>query len=258
MEKGRTSAFDLTGRVALVTGGGSGIGKGCAKILAEAGANVMVVGRRLAKLEEVKAEIEVSGGVCVCLSADLTDEANCKVMVDTCVARFGRLDVLINSAGGRGAHGELEEELTADNLRHTMSMDFDSTFFSIKYAYPECAKHDVGSIINIASLAALRASGPVVYSAAKGAIKSMSKNLAKRLGPIGVRVNTIYPGFIITEMTAGVRENPAMTARFTAESPLGLLGEVDDIAYCALYLASDASRFVTGQDFVIDGGATCG
>lgn len=254
----RSNPFDLTGRVALITGGGTGIGKGCAKILAQYGAKVMVVGRRMEKLEEVKAEIAAEGGVCACCSADLSSEAGCHKMVAACVVEFGRLDILINSAGGRGAHGELETEFSAENLQHTMSTDFDSTFFSIKYAYPECAKHGAGSIINIASLAALRASGPIVYSAAKGAIKSMSKTLAKRLGPQQIRVNTIYPGFILTEMTEGVRNDPAMTARFTADSPLGLLGEVDDIAYCALYLAGDAARFVTGQDFVIDGGAMCG
>lgn len=254
---GIQSAFDLTGRAALVTGGGSGIGKGCAKILAEAGAQVIIVGRRMGKLEEVKAEIEAAGGVCTCFSADLTDESNCRAMVDACVERYGRLDILVNSAGGRGAHGALEEEFSTENYRETMAVDLDSTFMAIKYAWPECAKNGAGSIINIASLAALRASGPIVYSAAKGAVKSMSRTLAKRLGGEGVRVNTIYPGFILTEMTAGVREHPELEARFREESPLGLLGTVEDIGHCALYLASDAARFVTGQDFVIDGGATC-
>lgn len=88
-------------------------------------------------------------------------------------------------------------------------------------------------------------------------MRSFSRTLAKRLGDQKVRVNTIYPGFIITEMTAGVKDRPDMRERFEKESPLGLLGEVEDIGYCALYLASDAARFVTGQDFVIDGGATC-
>lgn len=254
----KRDGFDLTGRVALITGGGSGIGKGCAKTLARHGASVMVVGRRLEKLEAVKAEIEEEGGVAACFAADLTLEESCRAMVEACVRTFGRLDILINSAGGRGAHGSLEEELSTVNYRNTMAVDLDSTFFAVKYAYPECAKHGTGSIINIASLAALRASGPIVYTAAKGAIQSMSRTLAKRLGPEGVRVNTIYPGFIVTEMTEGVRDNPEALAHFQGESPLGLIGEVEDIGYCALYLASDAARFVTGQDFVVDGGAMCG
>ena len=250
-------AFDLSGRVALITGGGSGIGKGCAKILADAGAGDVVVGRRMNRLEEVKAEIEAAGGKCACFSADLTNEENCRAMVDFCVSVYGRLDILINSAGGRGAHGSLEEEFSTANYEETMKADFTSTFMAVKYAYPECAKNGVGSIINIAALAALQARGPIVYSAAKGAVRSFSRTLAKRLGEKKVRVNTIYPGFIITEMTAGVKDRPDMRERFEKESPLGLLGETEDIGYCALYLASDAARFVTGQDFVIDGGATC-
>jgi len=247
--------FDLTGRVALITGGGSGIGRGCAEILSAAGARVMVVGRRLNKLEEVQKSIQDQGGVCACFSADLTDEKNCEAMVDACVQKFGRLDILVNSAGTRGAHGDLNVEFSTANLRDTMAADFDGTFHAIKYAYSECAKNGVGSIINIASLAALRASGPIVYSAAKGAIRSMSRTLAKRLGNQKIRVNTIYPGFILTEMTAGVKDNPTVLKKYEDESPLHMVGEIEDIGWCALYLASDAARFVTGQDFVIDGGA---
>ena len=248
--------FDLTGRVALITGGGSGIGRGCAEIFAAAGAKVMVVGRRLNKLEEVQRAIQDEGGVCACFSADLTSEDSCKAMVEACIREFGRLDILVNSAGTRGAHGNLETEFSEANLRDTMAADFDGTFNAIKYAYPECAKNGVGSIINIASLAALRASGPIVYSAAKGAVRSMSRTLAKRLGDQKVRVNTIYPGFILTEMTAGVKGRPEVLKKYEDESPLHMVGEAEDIGWCALYLASDAARFVTGQDFVVDGGAT--
>jgi len=250
-----TDIFDLTGRVALITGGGSGIGRGCAEIMAAVGAKVMVVGRRMNKLEEVQKAIQDKNGVCACFSADLTSEESCKAMVDACIQRFGRLDILVNSAGTRGAHGDLADEFSTANLRDTMAADFDSTFHAIKYAYPECAKNSVGSIINIASLAALRASGPIVYSAAKGAVKSMSRTLAKRLGDQKVRVNTIYPGFILTEMTAGVKDHPEVLKKYEDESPLHMVGEVEDIGWCALYLASDAARFVTGQDFVVDGGA---
>ena len=229
--------FDLTGRVALVTGGGSGIGKGCAKILADHGAKVLIIGRREAKLLEVKEEIEAAGGTCGIFAADLSIEENCAAAVQACVEQFGALDILINSAGGRGAHGSLEEEFSTDNYRHTMSVDLDSTIWCIKYAYPECAKGGHGSIINIASLAALRASGPIMYTAAKGAIRSLSKTLAKRLGPQQIRVNTIYPGFIVTEMTQQVKEDPAMTARFTAESPLHV-----ELLHAASNAAENASE----------------
>ena len=103
----------------------------------------------------------------------------------------------------------------------------------------------------------LSARGPIVYTAAKGAVRSVSKILAKRFGPLGIRVNTIYPGFIVTEMTEKIHEMPEQEKRMREESPLGLLGEVEDIGYCALYLATEAAKFVTGQDFVIAGGSTC-
>lgn len=249
--------FDLTGRVALITGGGSGIGKGCALALAGAGAKVFVVGRREGKLIAASEEIAAQGGVCGYVSADLSNEEGCRRAVEECIRQMGRLDILVNSAGSRGAHGSLDEELTAENLRETMSADFDSTFMMISRSYKEMAKGGVGSIINIASLAALQARGPVVYSAAKGAVKSMSRTLAVRLGPSGVRINTIYPGFIVTEMTERIHTMPEKEEEMKQDSPLHLLGEVSDIGLCALYLASDAARFVTGQDFVIDGGATC-
>lgn len=250
-------AFDLTDRTVLITGGGTGIGKGCACLLAEAGANIVIVGRRMEKLKEVREEISARGGNCACFSADLTNEESCKEAMEFAKNTFGRLDILINSAGGRGAHGSIESELSTENIVHTMETDFNSTLYCIKYAYPYCKEHGVGSIINIASLAALRASGPIVYSAAKGAIKSMSKTLAQRFGGMGVRVNTIYPGFIVTEMTEKIFEYPEKEQKMREDSPLGMLGTIDDIAYCALYLAADASKFVTGQDFVIDGGAMC-
>ena len=249
--------FDLTGRVALITGGGTGIGKGCALLLAEAGAKVVIVGRRMEKLQEVKAVIETNCGHCECVSADLTVEENCKTAVDAAVRAFGRLDILINSAGGRGVFGTLEEEFASENICHTMDMDFSSTLYCIKYAYPHLQQNKVGSIINISSLAALRASGPIVYSAAKGAIKSVSKTLGQRFGELGVRVNSIYPGFIVTEMTEKIYEHPELVKKYEEDAALGILGNVDDVAFCALYLSSDAARFVTGQDFVIDGGAMC-
>lgn len=249
--------FDLSGRTAIVTGGGSGIGRACALALAEAGASVLVVGRQVQKLDAVCSEIWSAGGSCQGFAADLTEEENCQAMVEACQDCFGRLDILVNSAGSRGANGDLYVELAVENLRATFAADFDSTFFATKYAWPAMAAGGGGSIINIASLAALQARGPVVYAAAKGAVRSFSRAMAKRLGPKNVRVNTIYPGFVVTEMTRGVLDNPAMKTHFEADSPLGRIGEADDIAVCALYLAGNAAKFVTGQDFVIDGGATC-
>lgn len=248
--------FDLSGRVAVITGGGSGIGRGCALMLADAGASVFIVGRREEKLRAVCGEIQEQSGTSAFISADLSGEEGCRAAVDACLKTFGRLDILINSAGSRGENGDLDKELSEENYRRIMAADLDSSVFMVKHAWKHCAEHGAGSIINISSLAALEARGPVVYSAAKGAVRSFSRSMAKRLGKSRVRVNTIYPGLIITEMTEGILERPELEKHYREESPLGMLGKVEDIAYCALYLASDASAFVTGQDFVIDGGAT--
>lgn len=249
-------AFNLDGHVAVVTGGGTGIGRGCALMLAQAGAKVMVAGRREEPLQAMCEEIHRLGKEAAYICGDLSEEDNCKKVADACISRFGKLDILINSAGTRGANGNLAQELSTENYKHTLAVDLDATIYMVKYAYPHCVQAGGGSIINIASLAALQARGPVVYSAAKGAIKSFSRTLAKRLGPDGVRVNTIYPGLIITEMTEGILKSPELEMHYRKESPLGLLGQVEDIAYCVLYLVSESGRFVTGQDFIIDGGAT--
>jgi NAD(P)-dependent dehydrogenase (short-subunit alcohol dehydrogenase family) len=248
--------FSLKGRIAVITGGSSGIGEGCAYLFAKAGAHVFISARREDRLKSVCEKIEKEGGRCGYFAADLTLEDNCKSMVQACVERFGGMDVLVNSAGGLGANGDLNEEFSTDNYRKTLSLDLDATFWPIKHSYKLLSENSRGSIINIASLAALAGRGPIVYSAAKGAVRSMSYSMAKKLGKYGIRVNTIYPGLIITEMTEGILSDPALEKHFRDESPLDALGDVEDIAYCALYLASDAAKFVTGQDFVIDGGAT--
>ena len=250
-------AFRVDGKIALITGGGAGIGKSCAKLFSSAGAKIFIADIVEERALQVKAEIEAAGGACAYAVADLSLEENCQKTVEACVQAFGRLDVLINSAGTQGAHGDLEKEMDTANFEKVMKVDFNSVFMMSKYAWPHIAAQSGGSIINIASLAALKCNGPLVYTAAKGAIRSYSHTLAKRLGEKGVRVNVIYPGFVLTEMTRGVLERPELKKHFEEESPLHILGEAEDIAYCALYLASDAARFVTGQDFVIDGGALC-
>lgn len=249
--------FRTDGKVALITGGGAGIGKSCAQLLSKAGAQIFIVDIVEERALQVKQEIEAAGGSCAYAVADLSVEENCRQAVDACMAAFGKLDVLINSAGTQGIHGDLQKEMDTANFDKVMRVDFNSVFMMTKYAWPYMAQQHSGSIINIASLAALKSNGPLVYTAAKGAIRSYSHTLAKRLGPEGVRVNVIYPGFVLTEMTRGVLQRPELKAHFEAESPLGILGEAEDIAYCALYLSSEAARFVTGQDFVIDGGALC-
>ena len=247
--------FRLDKRTALITGAGTGIGKACAITLAEAGANVFIVGRREQPLQLVQKEIRAIGGVCEYITADVGKETDCKTMAERCAELFGGLDILVNNAGVRGENGDLNKEFSEENLENTMRVDFEGVFHAVKYALPYLEQGGCGSIINISSLAALRGSGPIVYSAAKGAVKSMSKSLARKLGGKNIRVNCVYPGLIITEMNKKILDHPEMEKHFRDESPMKLLGEPEDISACVLYLASDAARFVTGQDFVIDGGA---
>lgn len=256
MNEKLTRLTDLSGKVVVITGGGAGIGREAAIILAQAGASLMLMDLSLEKLKKVQATIDESGETCHIYAGDVTNEEDVKNMVNECINHFGRLDGLVTCAGTQGANNDLDKELDTSNIHNIIDVDLLGVISSIKYAYPQIIKSGGGSIVNISSLAAISARGPIIYSAAKGGVKSFSRNIAKRLGPDNIRVNTIYPGFIVTEMTQKIYDHPELVHHMEQESPLGLLGNVDDIAYCILYLLSDASRFVTGQDFVIDGGAT--
>ena len=245
--------FDLSGRVALITGASShGIGNESAKLLASYGAKVFLTARREDKLQEAVAEIEAVGG-------DVSQEEDCKAAVEACVETFGRLDIMVLAAGisGLSLSGGLEAAFDVENWKRVQGINLDGVFYMVKYGWEECGKHGVGSIIPIASLAAWKAAGSVAYTATKGAIRSLTPCLAKLLAPKGVRVNTFYPGFIDTDMTHGATVSDGFAKMKLPAIPLGRFGNVDDCAYGVLYLASDASSFMTGQHLVVDGGELC-
>lgn len=252
--------FDLTGRVALITGASSyGIGSVSAKVLAANGAKVFLTARREDKLAEVAAEIEAAGGEVGYCSCDVSSEEQCKAAVEACVAQFGRLDIMVLSAGisGLPSRGDMNMVFDSDNWRNVQGINLDGVFWMMKYGWEECAKNGVGSIIPVASLAAWTADGSAAYTAAKGAIRSLTHNLGSALAPYKVRVNTIYPGLIDTDMTHGMMAYPQLVEQFKAKIPLGRFGEPEDIAYGILFLASDAASFMTGQHLVMDGGQLC-
>ena len=252
-------AFDLTGRVALVTGASSwGIGAASAKVLAEAGAKVFLTARREEALKERVAEIEEAGGEAAYFACDVADEAQCKAAVEACVAKFGRLDIMVLSAGISGATPRsIDDDFDTDNWRNVLGIDLDGCFWMVKYGHAECAKNGVGSIIPIASLGAYTGTGNAAYTASKGALRSLTTRFGKQLAAENVRYNTVYPGFIDTDMTHPAFGNDDYAPMFLNKVPLGRFGTAEDIAYCVLYLASDASAWVTGQDFLIDGGQLC-
>lgn len=249
--------FDLTGKVALVTGCNSGMGREIANLFSRRGAKVFLASRREARLLEVKAEIEAAGGTAACKVTDVAKEADCKAAVEACIAAFGRLDILVNSAGIGFAFKDLETEFSAEYLDPIMAIDFGGTFYMIKYAYPEMNKVGGGSIVSISSNAAMKCFGVVPYSAAKGAIRAMDRSLAGHFGAMNIRINSIYPGTVTTEMSEKDLESPELVEYIKAYTPMKRVGTVEDIAYAALYLASDASTYVTGQALIVDGGGTC-
>ncbi len=258
-----TDPFDLTGRVALITGASShGIGNQSAQILAEHGAKVFLTARRADKLQEAVDEIEMAGGEAAYQVTDVASEEQCKAAVDACVARFGRLDIMVLSAGisGLSVSGGLQTAFDTENWRKVLGVNLDGVMFMVKYGWQECAKHGKGAIIPVASLAAWKAAGSVAYTATKGAIRSLTPCLAKLLAPEGVRMNTLYPGFIETDMTHPEGSDDIfqkIAPSIIGKIPLGRTGNVDDCAHAVLYLASDASSFMTGQHLVVDGGELC-
>ena len=249
--------FDLTGRVALITGASShGIGNQAARVLAAYGAKVFLTARRADKLREAVASIEADGGTAAYFACDVSREEDCKAAVRACVEHFGRLDIMVLSAGisGMSISGGMKAAFDVDNWKKVQAINLDGVFYMVKYGWEECAKNGVGSIIPIASLAAWKAAGSVAYTATKGAIRSMTPCLGKMLAPHGVRFNTLYPGFIDTDMTHAATEFEPFVKSKLQSIPMRRFGSVDDCAYGVLYLASDASAFMTGQHLVIDGG----
>ena len=257
-------ACDLTGRVALITGASTrGIGSACAKEFAKLGAKVFLTARREEKLAKMAAEIEAAGGEAGYKACDVSDEEQCKAAIEACVEKFGRLDIMVLSAGISGmSMREFEKGFDSDNWRKVSSINLDGVFYMVKHGYKECAKHGVGSIIPIVSLAGYMVNGSIAYTATKGALARLIPYWGKYMGPMGVRVNGIAPGFTDTNMTNPEGVEKTDMAAFVkkmhkdkAEAlPVRREGEPEDMAYAACYLASDASSFMTGQTLIIDGG----
>ncbi|MGI6535703.1 MAG: SDR family NAD(P)-dependent oxidoreductase [Eggerthellaceae bacterium] len=248
--------FDLTGRVALITGASShGIGNSSAKLLAAHGAKVFLTARRQEKLQQAMEEIESAGGVAAYRPTDVSSEEECAAAVKACVDTFGRLDIMVLSAGtsGLSASGGYDAVFDSENWRTVQSINLDGVFFMVKYGARECAKHGCGSIIPVGSLASWHYSGSAAYTATKGALRSLVQYFGHMLAP-DVRVNGIYPGLTDTDMTHPATEHPQFGKMLLSNIPMGRFGTPEDIANGVLYLASDASSFMTGQHLVVDGG----
>jgi NAD(P)-dependent dehydrogenase (short-subunit alcohol dehydrogenase family) len=242
----------LKGKTAIVTGAGSGIGRAVAIEFAKEGARVVVNDRRADGAgDETVGMIQAAGGEAVYVDADVSVESEMERLIGAAVDTYGRVDILVNNAGVDRYRPV--QELTEDDFDFQVGVNQKGTFFGIKHAVPAMIAAGGGSIINTASIAADDGQlGSLVYGGTKGAVISMTRIAAAELGQFNIRVNAVQPGVIMTGMTEGDDELIERSAR---ETPLGgRIGTPDDCAPLYVFLASDESRFITGQKIAVDGG----
>lgn len=245
------SLFDLSGRVALVTGGNGGIGLGMAKGLADAGARVAVTGRNETKGEAARAGL---GPDSVFVPADLVDRASCFAMVDEVTRRLGRIDILVNNAGI--ANRKRPEQLTEQDWQGVLDTNLSCAFFCAQAVYPLMQGQGGGKIINIGSMMSLfGAPFAAAYGASKGGLVQLTKSLASAWAADAIQVNAVLPGWIDTDLTVSARAQvEGLDALVLARTPARRWGRKEDLAGVAVFLASAASDYVTGAAIPVDGG----
>ena len=257
-EETLVSLFDLNGKVAVVTGSSRGIGRAIVERMAEHGARVVVSSRNQAACAEVADAINAKYGAgrALALAANISAKEHLKRLVDETIAAFGQIDVLVCNAASNPHYGPMHT-ITDEQLRKILDNNIVSNHWLITLVAPGMVARKDGSIIIMSSIGGLRGS-PVIgsYCISKAADMQLSRNLAVELGPHNVRVNCIAPGLIRTDFARALWENPEMLKARNAQTPLGRIGEADEIAGAAILLASRAGSFMTGQSIVIDGGVT--
>jgi len=260
MNKEQSEDFGLKDRVAIVTGGGAagdGIGNGraAAILLARAGARVLVVDRELDLARGTVKMITDEGGRAAAHAADVTDEAQCRAMVEAAVSQFGRLDVLDNNVGIASTGTVVEED--PEVWRRLMQVNVDSMFLVCRHAIPAMIKTARGgAIVNVASIAALRPRGMTAYSTSKGAVIALTRAMAVDHGREGIRVNCVAPGPVYTPMVYAGGMTETVRERRRTASALQREGTGWDIGHAVRFLLSDHAKYITGQVLVVDGGVT--
>lgn len=249
--------FSVEGKTAIVTGASSGLGVSFAQALAEAGAKVVLAARRKENLDALAQEITGAGGQALAVTCDVGDSAAVKALVAAANQQFGRVDILVNNAGVSAEAGVVPEKVPDDAFAQTIQVNLMGTFYCAR----EVAQHMLadgkgGSIINVASIMGMagQQNAPAAYQASKGAVINLTRNLACSWADRGVRVNCIAPGWFPSEMTAGWFAVPQFLARFVDQAPMQRVGDPGELTGPLLFLASDASSFVTGQILAVDGG----
>jgi NAD(P)-dependent dehydrogenase (short-subunit alcohol dehydrogenase family) len=249
--------FRLDGRVAVVTGASSGMGVTFAQALAAAGARVVVAARRVEKLREVVAEIERQGGAAHAVACDVSREGDVERLVSETASRFGAADVLVNNAGFTTVVAA--EEQSAEDWRAHLEVNLTGVFLCAQRFGRGMLAAGRGNIVNVASVLGFVASGQIrqaAYAASKGGVVNLTRELAAQWARRGVRVNALAPGWFPTEMTSDMFGDERSLAWMRRRTPLGRGGELDELVGPLLFLASDASSFVTGHILTVDGGWT--
>jgi len=252
------SLFDLGGKTAIVTGSSRGIGRAIAMRLAEHGANVVISARKPGPCEEVVKEIaaKFGEGRAISAPANISSKEDLRRLAETTNQRFGRIDILVCNAASNPYYGALGG-ISDEQFRKILDNNVLANHWLISFVAPQMVERKEGSIVIVSSIGGLRAS-PVIgaYNISKAADFQLARNLAAEFGPHNVRVNCIAPGLVRTDFARALWEDPKYLAGHNRRAPLGRIGEPDDIAGAAVFLASKASAFMTGQALVIDGGVT--
>jgi NAD(P)-dependent dehydrogenase (short-subunit alcohol dehydrogenase family) len=250
--------FDLSGRVAVVTGASSGLGVTFAEALASAGASVAVAARRRERIEEVAARINDDGGRAIAVECDVTDPESTERLMATTVEELGGVDVVVANAGVVAEGAAVTEKVPPALFDQTMAVNVAGTFNTCQAASKRMLAGGGGVMITLASVAGLGAHFeiPIAYGAAKAAIINMTQHMALRWGSRGVRVNCLAPGWFPSEMTDFVLEMPVFKQRLVDQTSLGRIGEPEELVGPLLLLASDAGSYMTGTTLVVDGGTS--
>ena len=251
-----SSGNRLEGKTAIVTGGASGIGEATSRLFVDQGARVVVADIDDDKGNALKADLNKNGEVAMYRKLDVTQESRWIEVVDETMAKWGRLDVVVNNAGMSGAKGRATvEDTIVDNWDTVFAVNSTAVMLGTKTAIPAMRKNGGGSVVNVSSIFGIVGSpAGAAYHASKGAARTFSKAAAVQYAPDNIRVNSVHPGFTDTPMTLDIHSQKEIRDARLAMTPMGRLGLPIDIAYGILYLASDEAGWVTGTELIIDGG----
>ena len=251
--------FKLDGRTALVTGGGQAIGLACVEALAEAGANVIIADRDEKIAETGRDTLRKKGIEAEIAIMDVTDTARVQAVADDVVKRHGKIDILVNNAGIARSETPAET-VTDEHWLNVIDVNLNGTFWCCRSFGNHMLKAGSGTIVNLGSMSGVIVNKPQeqsYYNASKAAVHHLTKSLAAEWGARGVRVNAVAPTYIATPLNAFVKSNPAMYDAWIGGTPMGRLGEIEEIASVVLFMASDAASLMTGSIVLVDGGYTC-